>query len=140
MTVDGPRKHWFVDYVDDDGIKRQKFFDSKEEAEAADQDKSLLVDNINLNKIFRGDWAFHIACAWLLSKGYYVFRNISHFGPVDVIGLKDGALGLFDVKLVNGKVKNAGKINREARTMGVKRLCVYKTGECFIEGTDNVLN
>ena len=38
------------------------------------------------------------ACSWLLAEGYEVFRNVSAFGPVDVVAIKDGVTRYIDVK------------------------------------------
>lgn len=40
-----------------------------------------------------------LACAWLLERGYEVFRNISPHGPIDLVAIKDGKdIFYFDVK------------------------------------------
>jgi len=49
------------------------------------------------------------AAAWLLEQGYEVFRNISPFGDVDIVAIKDGVVRLFDVKSgYRGRSKKLG--------------------------------
>jgi hypothetical protein len=38
------------------------------------------------------------ACAWLLEQGYEVFRNVSAFGVIDIVAIKDGVVRCIDVK------------------------------------------
>ena len=38
------------------------------------------------------------AIVWLMDMGYEVFRNVSPYGPVDLVAIKDGATLLLDVK------------------------------------------
>ena len=39
-----------------------------------------------------------MACAWLLGQGYEVFRNVSPFGMIDIIAIKDGVTRYIDAK------------------------------------------
>lgn len=39
-----------------------------------------------------------IACHWLLTSGHEVFRNVSHWGDIDIVAFKAGVFTLFDVK------------------------------------------
>lgn len=67
-----------------------------------------------------------IACAWLLRQGYEVFRNISAHGIVDIIGMKDGIVELYDVKSGTNSLQ-VSQVNA-----GVKLLRVSGQ-DCFIE-------
>ena len=56
----------------------------------------------------RGARAELIGAAWLLARGYEVFRNVSDKGDVDLVGIKpNGDVELFDVK--TGQVTKKGK-------------------------------
>lgn len=77
-----------------------------------------------------------VATCWLLQHGYEVFRNVSPHGYVDIIGMKEGKLTLFDVKkasiLSNGEPTEL-KLRAEQIALGVKLLMVFGEGyECRV--------
>lgn len=51
-----------------------------------------------MNKTQKGMVGIFEATLWLMENDYQVFHNLSHWGPVDLIGLKNGEIYLFDVK------------------------------------------
>jgi hypothetical protein len=63
------------------------------------------------------------AVLWLLEQGYEVFRNVSPFGHVDVVALKDGQVTLIDVTQTHKR--------RHERQIadGVKVLTLMSNGE-----------
>lgn len=67
-----------------------------------------------------------VACAWLLSNGYEVFRNVSPVGLSDVIAQKGGQILLLDVKSGNTQ------LSREQIAGGVLPLWVSSSGHCRI--------
>jgi hypothetical protein len=80
-----------------------------------------------VDKKYRGNHSELLACAWLLSEGYEVFRNVSHWGPADIVGMKSGRCFLFDVKTG----ANAA-ITREQHDLGVRLIFVASDGSCKI--------
>ncbi len=46
-----------------------------------------------------GDVAEHYAITWLWDEGFEVFYNAGSTGAVDIVGIKDGEVYLFDVKM-----------------------------------------
>lgn len=73
-----------------------------------------------------------IACAWLLSEGYEVFRNVSQHGPVDIIAMKNGVTYFFDVKTATDPSSRT-RLSSAKLVPEVKPLYVYPTGKCCIE-------
>ncbi len=81
------------------------------------------------------------ACTWLLNQGYEVFRNVSPFGDVDIIAMRDGKTLLIDVKSAHYTVR--GEVSPESNRLkasqvaaGVLRLNIYNDGHCaFVVGT-----
>jgi hypothetical protein len=69
------------------------------------------------------------ATIWLLEHGYEVFRNISAFGPVDIIGMKDNKIELFDVKAGLGHCYYSYSTPLQ-KELGVRTLIVMENGEC----------
>lgn len=67
-----------------------------------------------------GDLAEMYAITWLWDEGFEVFHNTGCTGPVDVIGIKNGEVYLFDVKANSSQVKN----NTKGRTDLQKELGV----------------
>ena len=64
-------------------------------------------------KHIKGDQAELIAQEYFIRKGFYVFKNISQHGPVDMVVLdKDGYTMLVDVKAISLRTKNGWKVNR----------------------------
>lgn len=74
----------------------------------------------------KGAHAELIACAWLLSQGYEVFRNVSAFGLTDIIAQKGGQILLLDVK------SHHGKLSKQQIDAGVLPLRVTSSGHCEI--------
>ena len=64
-----------------------------------------------MNKKHKGAVAELKATAWLLQQGYEVFRNVSPYGPYDIIAIKDDIIEKIDVKTascyttINGKLR-----------------------------------
>lgn len=76
-----------------------------------------------------------VATVWLLKEGYEVFRNVSPHGDVDIIGMKDGELTLFDVKKVYLKLDGTpsmSTLKASQLELGVKLLCVSPDDECSV--------
>lgn len=74
-----------------------------------------------------------LACAWLLSKGYEVFRNVSVTGPVDLVAIKGDEKLLIDVKTaqryvrLDGSVRyNFPKPSPDQIERGIKFLVAYE--------------
>ena len=67
-----------------------------------------------------------IACAWLLTQGYEVFRNVSGDGLTDVIAQKGGRILLLDVK------SGGTPLSKEQIEAGVLALRVSSSGHCQI--------
>lgn len=74
-----------------------------------------------------------LASVWLLEQGYEVFRNVSAFGDVDIVGIKDGKIELFDVKTATknpeGRILR-NKFSQKQKELGVKCICVFTDGSC----------
>jgi Holliday junction resolvase-like predicted endonuclease len=62
-----------------------------------------------------------IACAWLLSQGYEVFRNVAATGAIDIIAMRDGELHYFDVKSVAYGVR-VPFLKQKQVELGVRRI------------------
>ena len=80
-------------------------------------------------KHIKGDQAELIAQEFFIKKGYFVFKNISAQGPVDMVILdKDGYTLLIDVKAISLRTKNGWKVNRvpskEQKKLGVHLIYV----------------
>ena len=58
-----------------------------------------------------GDIAEHYAITWLWDEGFQVFKNEGCTGPVDMIGIKNGTVYLFDVK--TGRPSSRTPIQKE---------------------------
>lgn len=81
------------------------------------------------NKHIKGDRAELIAQEFFIKKGFFVFKNISAHGPVDMAVMdKDGHMILIDVKALSLRTKNGWKVNRiptkEQSKLGVELLFV----------------
>lgn len=79
----------------------------------------------------KGSQSELIAAAWLLARGYEVFRNVSDHGEIDIVGVKDGSVFYFDVKSCDGKQKFRLKLSQVRH--GIKILYVFDNGECEID-------
>ncbi len=78
-----------------------------------------------------------IATAWLLDKGYHVFRNISAYGPVDLVAIKNSEVTLIDVKA--GQIYDGKRLRRqlteEQIALGVKIISVYPDTTCILDAS-----
>lgn len=66
-----------------------------------------------------GDVAELYAITWLWDEGFEVFYNAGCTGAVDVVGIKDGEVYLFDVKM-EGKNTNLPSRTRTQKKLGVQ--------------------
>jgi hypothetical protein len=67
-----------------------------------------------------GDVAEFYAITWLWDEGFEVYHNSGCSGAVDIVGIKDGEVYLFDVKMN----KNPKKSTAKSRTPIQKKLGV----------------
>lgn len=86
----------------------------------------------------KGHLAEAFAEAWLISKGYWVFKNRAPQGPIDMIAIhqKTGKQILIDVKTVSrykdGSIRSR-IVSAKARELGVQLLYVdLEKGTCRI--------
>ncbi len=64
-------------------------------------------------KHIKGDQAELIAQEYFIRKGFYVFKNISQHGPVDMVVLdKQGYTILVEVKAISLRTKNVWQVTR----------------------------
>lgn len=79
------------------------------------------------------------ASTWLLRQGYEVFRNVSRHGDVDLIGMLEGKVELFDVKsavrAADGTILRH-KFSKQQIDLGVKCICVFEDGSCEFDKRD----
>jgi hypothetical protein len=75
------------------------------------------------------------ACAWLLEQGYEVYRNVSPFGCVDIVGLKDGCVEYFDAKTQHPSMVKPRHVTPDsmAARLGVKHILIHHDGRCEIQ-------
>jgi hypothetical protein len=79
-----------------------------------------------MNKKHKGAHMEIRAAAWLLEQGYEVFRNVSPYGEIDLVAIKDGVVTALDVKCCY-----SGRSNK----MGVSRIYPLADGSFrIIEG------
>jgi hypothetical protein len=86
-----------------------------------------------VNTSEKGAYSELVACAWLLSQGYEVFRNICPSGPTDIVAIKGGVVERFDVKTQDphrGSIPPT--LTAEQLALGVKILSVGSDGTCWI--------
>ncbi len=75
-----------------------------------------------------------IACAWLQRQGYEVFRNVSCYGPMDIIATWGTDVVLrIDVKSATNNVAYSGSITAEQQALGVLLLYVFPDGTCYLD-------
>jgi hypothetical protein len=86
-----------------------------------------------MDRKHKGAHAELLASAWLLDRGYDVFRNVSPYGFIDLIGWKDGKFFPFDVKSNSSGGGRSGRLTVDQYRAGVFRLYVDPTGDCFID-------
>ncbi len=69
-----------------------------------------------------GDMAEHYAITWLWDEGFEVFHNSGCTGAVDIVGIKDGEVYLFDVKTSRepSTHKNAPSRTKLQQELGVQ--------------------
>jgi len=84
----------------------------------------------------RGGHSELMACAWLLSNGYEVFRNVSQHGEIDIIALRGGKVFYLDCKYV--AVATYGKTKRpllpkDRILMGILPIYVWEDGTVEID-------
>lgn len=77
------------------------------------------------------------AIAWLLKRGYEVFRNVSQHGPIDLIAYKDGVTLLLDVK---SKKSELTKMKPEQYAIGVRFIAPENDGFIIFEQQPPELN
>lgn len=72
-----------------------------------------------------------VACAWLLSKGYEVFRNVCPNGPTDVVAIRGPEVVRIDVKTTTCYTRVDGtttysrpRLTEEQLEQGVRLLLV----------------
>lgn len=78
-----------------------------------------------MNKAERGAASELMACAYLLSQGYEVLRNVSRTGKVDIAAFDPatGEVRLYDVKTFNTRLG----LSKAQRLLGVRLLYVEPT-------------
>ena len=102
-------------------------------------------NGVSILKVVDKSFASHLsgdvselrAAAFLLTKDYQVFRNVSRTGPIDLVGIKDSNIELFDVKTISLRKKANGdimaqpaKLKKEQIQNGIKIIYVTHSGEC----------
>ena len=93
-----------------------------------------------LSKNEKGGWAEAYAAQWLIERGFWVFRNIAHLGPFDLVGVrKDGETFLFDVKYIGSPgrrrkhVSSFRVLTDQQKALNVRLLCISSAKEVIIE-------
>lgn len=56
-----------------------------------------------------GVWSEMIACAWLISDGFDVFKNVSFYGMTDIVAHKENKFTKIDVKTVSVAPRKDGR-------------------------------
>jgi hypothetical protein len=79
-----------------------------------------------------------IACAWLLSCGYDVFRNVSPHGASDVVAIKGDELLKIDIKS-NSHRHAPPRLKQSQINEGIKALYVKPDGSCFLDMNPEVM-
>lgn len=69
-----------------------------------------------------------LACVWLSSQGYEVFRNISPYGAIDLLAMKDGKILSLDVKPAR-----TTRLKPHQIAAGVLPIYVGTNGSCEID-------
>ncbi len=85
-----------------------------------------------------GAWAEMMAAAWLIEKGFDVFRNVAQHGPADLVALSHGRVQLFDVKLCavtfgrdgQPKINLSNRLSDRQIQLGVAQFFVTSDGVC----------
>jgi len=69
-----------------------------------------------------GDVAEYYAITWLWDEGFEVFYNAGSTGAIDLIGVKEGEVYLFDVKMNKGTGSYASSRTPLQKKLGVQFL------------------
>jgi Holliday junction resolvase-like predicted endonuclease len=86
-------------------------------------------DNANIRC---GQISEHVACAWFLSQGYDVFKNISPHGDADIVVRRDGKTIPVDVKTAKPDGSLSAHRTKQAKQIaaGVEIVYVFRDGRC----------
>jgi hypothetical protein len=99
--------------------------------------QELCLDKIKLAPTVKGALAELLACQFLMSKGYEVFRNLSPTGSIDIVAIKQKEIRKIDVKLCrtdkDGIIKGRRKPKIWQKNLGIEFLCVSAKGQCYFE-------
>ena len=94
---------------------------------------------MSLTKIKKGMHSEQTAILFLISKGYFVFKNLYGVGPADLIAInEEGALKIFDVKSESYRktwkpgTRICRQLTQEQKKLKIKFIFVDKEGECRI--------
>ena len=94
---------------------------------------------MSLTKIKKGMHSEQTAILFLISKGYFVFKNLYGVGPADLIAInEEGALEIFDVKSESYRktwkpgTRICRQLTQEQKKLKIKFIFVDKEGECRI--------
>lgn len=122
--------------------KRYRISKPRTEVEQAPH-KSHLADSLVYDahvgrKGHAGAWAEMMACAWLLKKGYEVFRNVAPSGPADLVIMARGHSQLLDVKLCRvlfgrdgqPRINLSNQLTDRQISLGVTQFFVTTDGVC----------
>lgn len=86
-----------------------------------------------IDRKHKGSASELVACAWLLSHGFEVFRNVSSHGSVDVVAIKGKDLLKIDVtgaSIYKGNFSRNLQKERAAKQHKITVLYVFPTGDC----------
>jgi hypothetical protein len=81
-----------------------------------------------IDRKHKGAWAELVACAWLLGRGYDVFRNVSQHGLADVVATNAHEVLRIDVKLATQTTRPV--LSAEQIASGVIPLYVLSPDQC----------
>ena len=92
-----------------------------------------------LSKLKKGMQSEQIAILHLISKGYFVFKNLYGVGPADLIAINEkGAVEIFDVKTESYRktwkpgTRICRRLSQEQKKLKMKFIFVDKKGECRV--------
>jgi hypothetical protein len=88
---------------------------------------------MEIDKKHRGAKAELLACVWLLSKGYEVFRNVSQHGVADLVATRGDEVLKLDVKTINGA--SVPRLTASQINEGVVGVYVHNDGHCDLDLT-----
>ncbi len=87
----------------------------------------------------KGAWAEAHAIQWLIERNFWVFRNVAHLSPFDIIAVrKDGLTLLLDVKYIGSKPRKnrdpftVRVLSEQQKFLGVRLFYVASNGEVTI--------